>query len=467
MSTGKPIRTDWASITPTYDGGFIIGARPNGGSCNIHFPSSKRLKEALDKKKIKVKRWVAAVPRNQCILKEITLPAENIQEAINMLEFELPSLAPIPLYEIVYGGLPLAQKDGMLNILVCIVKVGKLKTLLADIADLGIEPQRVVLSSMAFYNWFDNIIKSENDAVKIMAVFDAARGEVLTGRNHTLFTSSYVTLSDNDAAPSFDKISHEITSQKQQLSEPHEANVNIWLGSRQEYASLLKQQLSPAEHINTIQIDAFPRINFYDDNVDATPEENYLIESIMAQGMADLSVRSRWPFFNLLPSDLLQKRSKSVLLRKSIWSASLAALSIILLWLTLGAMNWRIDKRCQLLEREMAPISNIAQSIESKQQQLKAVRRQMMNRNRITGILEDLYKHTPEHISLSELSYTARPVGGEIHIKGQANTLAGALNYTEAMRDAALLNNMEVENAQQVSRLGGSVVEFTSHCTLK
>ena len=54
-----------------------------------------------------------------------------------------------------------------------------------------------------------------------------------------------------------------------------------------------------------------------------------------------------------------------------------------------------------------------------------------------------------------------------IDIKGQADLLPTAFEYTDAVREAKLLRAMQIINAQQIPRAGGgSVVEFKATCTV-
>ena len=91
----------------------------------------------------------------------------------------------------------------------------------------------------------------------------------------------------------------------------------------------------------------------------------------------------------------------------------------------------------------------------------------MGQRREVTQILQDLYQHTPRHVSLSELDYTLDITGALITFKGQADSLVNAFAYTEAMRPAKLLNTMQLDNVQQIARRDRSVVEFRANCTLR
>ena len=86
---------------------------------------------------------------------------------------------------------------------------------------------------------------------------------------------------------------------------------------------------------------------------------------------------------------------------------------------------------------------------------------QLIHRRKIKELFNDLFLHTPKHISFSSLSYQNRSGQATVRFKGQADNMANAFGYTEAMRQAKCFNAVQIENVQQVARSGGSVVEFS------
>ena len=120
-----------------------------------------------------------------------------------------------------------------------------------------------------------------------------------------------------------------------------------------------------------------------------------------------------------------------------------------------------------MIERQIAPIEYIASTVESKRQRIKAVRNQISNRGQVAKILEELYRYTPRTISISELRFVSRHNGASIAIKGQADVLSNAFEYVNAVSQAELLGTIQIVNAQQIPRPGGSVVEFKAECVVR
>ena len=115
---------------------------------------------------------------------------------------------------------------------------------------------------------------------------------------------------------------------------------------------------------------------------------------------------------------------------------------------------------------QIDPIEHIASSVDSKRQRVEAMQKQLSNRGQITQIIEELYRYTPKNISISELRFTSKHSGASIEIEGQADLLANAFEYADAMRQADLLDEIQIVNAQQIPRPGGSIVEFKAHCII-
>ena len=120
-----------------------------------------------------------------------------------------------------------------------------------------------------------------------------------------------------------------------------------------------------------------------------------------------------------------------------------------------------------LVEAEIAPIKDVARRIEAKREQVRAIQDQLAHRGLMLKVLQELYEYTPPSISLNELRLTSQEGTTSIWISGQADILSNAFGYTEALKEARLLKELNIENAQQLIRSGGkSVVEFKAECTL-
>lgn len=463
------IKTDWASLTMTHEGKAVICVRCNGTPHCLQFHSLEELKQALDSKKISVKKWAVAVPRSMCILKSLILPASDMAEVAKMLEFELPSLVPLPPSEVVYGCTLLNRQDNMLKVLVCILKLNTLNEYLGPYKAIGITPRRINMDSLAVQNWFNTAGDMTSDP-KISAFVERCGCIVLTCINGDFHKIDERHLPAADATISLREVVQEILCQQDQLPPSLSKRTVILLAGAKEYTSeienMLRVVLGKAAS-GKVSVVESPQIACCQDGNDGPSSDSLGYESAVTTGLFDLAANSKLPFSNLLPREHLKRTQQKALLRNYLLTGVLSLVLILLLWLSLITMNWRIEKASRMIELQIAPIEHIASSVDSKRQRVKAVQNQMSNRGQITQIYDELYRYTPKTVSISELRLVLRRNGANIEIKGQADVLSNAFEYVSAMSEADLLGEIQIINAQQIPRLGGSVVEFKADCVIR
>ncbi len=465
----RKIKTDWASLTVTGEGQAVVCVECNSTPRCLQFHSLEELQKALDSKKIAVKKWAVAVPRSLCILKPLTVPASDMAEVAKMLEFELPSLVPLPPNEIVYGCTLLNKQDNMLKVLVCILKLSVLNEYLGPYEAIGIEPRRITLDSLAVQNWFSAAGGVTSDA-KISIFVEKYRCIVLTCINGDFHMTDEGYLPEGHVEISSREVVQEILSRQDQLPASLREKTAILLAGAKEYTSEIESMLraAPGEAAyEKVHIVESPQIACCQGGNDDRDGNGLSFEAVATTGLFELAVNSKFPYSNLLPREYLKRTRRKALLYNYLLTGLLSLLLILLLWLSLIAMNWRIEKRSRMIERQIAPIEYIASTVESKRQRIKAVRNQISNRGQVAKILEELYRYTPRTISISELRFVSRHNGASVEIKGQADVLSNAFEYVNAVSQADLLGMIQIVNAQQVPRPGGSVVEFKAECVVR
>jgi len=465
----RKIKTDWASLTVTGEGQAVVCVECSGTARCLQFDSLEELKKALYSKKIAVKKWAVAVPRSLCILKPLTVPASDMAEVAKMLEFELPSLVPLPPNEIVYGCTRLNKQDNMLKVLVCILKVNVLNEYLGPYEAIGIEPRRITLDSLAVQNWFSVAGGVTSDA-KISVFVEKHRCIVLTCINGDFHMTDEGYLPEGHVGISSREVVQEIFSRQDQLPAWLREKTAILLAGAKEYTSEIESLLRAAPGkagYEKVRIVESPQIACCQGGNDDRDGNGLSFEAVATTGLFELAVNSKLPYSNLLPREYLKRTRLKALLYNYLLTGLLSLLLILLLWLSLVTMNWRIEKRSRMIERQIAPIEYIASTVESKRQRIKAVRNQISNRGQVAKILEELYRYTPRTISISELRFVSRHNGASIEIKGQADVLSNAFEYVNAVSQAELLGTIQIVNAQQIPRPGGSVVEFKAECVVR
>ena len=468
----KRIKTQWVSVNLAGDGNVVVCMKSNPDihrDC-IHFDSLERLKQAIDNKRISVKKWAVAVPRSSCILKSVILPASDMDEAAKMMEFELPSLVPLPPDEFVYGCTLLNRQENMLNVLVCILKLSVLEEFLKPYRAVGIQPHRIVLESLAINNWFEmsGVISSESFVSVLVNKLGSAVQTYIDGN---LQKASNLILANGDITASSSDIVEEVLNQQEELPVSQKDTYEVLIAGAEEYALEVKNLLSSkARELSVsdrISIVPNPRIDFYEQDGKYVHDNNrFCFETAIAAGLLELAANSRYPHSNLLPQQYVRKHERRVLLGRYLYTAVFSIVLLVLVWLCLAASNWRIEKLSNVIESQIVPIEQVAGGVDSKRQRVIAIRRQLSNRGQIAQIISELYEYTPGAISISELKYVANQSGASVEMKGQADSLSAAFDYTDAVREAKFLHGIQIENAQQTPRPGGSIVIFKAYCDI-
>ncbi|MFC1677365.1 hypothetical protein ACFL3G_09935 [Planctomycetota bacterium] len=466
----EKIKTEWATLEMMENDGVIVHVNNNEAMYCLQFNSLKELKQLIETKQLHVKKWIITVPRSSCILKPLTLPATNMAEAYKMVEFEIPSLVPLALSEIVYGCTTVGRQGDMLSVLVSILKLNTLNQILEPFESVGIKPHRVTLEPLALHNWF-SIEEPTVSAPQINVFVNEYSCCILTSIDGNLHKVIELPLSSKDFTVPPRKIVEEIMLQQEQLSQSLREELAISLSGVKEYTTEIKKRLLnlPATPFSDkITIITTPKISYFKD-VEAEQSKDIFkngYNAAIAAGLFDLATNSKHPYSNLLPKQQITKSQRKALLSNCLIAGSELLLLVMLLWLCLWASNWRIERASRKIEAQIAPIEHIASSVDSKRQRVKAIQDQLSNRGQITQIFEDLYKYTPKAISISELRFKFGHNEANIEMQGHADLLANAFEYTDAMRKAVLLNEIQIINAQQIPRPGGSIVEFKANCII-
>lgn len=464
------IKAEWASLSLAEDGSAVVCTKSNGSPHCVRFDSLDQLSKATARRAVSIKKWIVAVPRSLCILKQLTLPASDMAEASQMIEFELPSLVPLNVEELIYCSISLGKQGDMLKALVCILKEATLNEHLEPLLSVGIKPRKITLSSLAIQQWFATFVPVESRPTISVLVNDH-KGTVLSFVDDNLHRASELQLADLDVAVSMNKIVGEILNHREELTGLLKDDKGLLLAGSPEHVSeiggLLRSTMSEFTNGNGISIVPNPVVHKYSESTESEDNnDRFCWEAVIATGLLKTATSSKFEYSNLLPQQFTKKYERKALLMKYQFTGGLFVVFVLIVWLMLATINWRTVRMSRILEAQIAPIEDTASSVDSKRQRVAAIQKQLSSRGRIVEIIEELYRYTPKAISLNTLTYESKQNGAHIEIKGQADVLPTAWDYTEAMSKAKLLNAIQISNVQMVPRPGGSVVVFKAYCDI-
>jgi len=466
---GKRIKTDWAALSQTHDGRTIVCIEREQNQHCVIFKCLDHLKNAIESKLISVKKWAVAVPKSSCIFKTIVLPTTDMTEAVKMVEFELPSLIPLPTDQVSYGCTLLQKQETCLKLLVHISKISKLEEHLQPLRSLGIEPQFIIPDVLAIHTWFNMDGKQGSD--NRLSILATNTQIVITTSIDGCFQHAYELASPrkDDDGTWHSTVQHGLAQYNELLSSAGKTGVISVAGvpeCRDDLNLILCDIPNGCTETDTWiekplpQVTAFPEDNVHGGYSDVT------YEAVLVAGLLRFAEQPTRQHTNLVPIKYTRKLKHKMFLNNIIVTAILGSLLILSLWLSLLSINLRLEKRCKKIESKIAPIEHIASSVDSKRGQLKAALNQLANRGQITQIIKELYQYTPKSIHISELRCISVPDGTNVEIKGQADVLSGAFEYVNVMGNAELLKPIQITKAQQIPRPGGSIVEFQATCDI-
>lgn len=471
MTNQKRIKVTWASLRLCESGEVMVCVKGNGSPRCICFESLAQLGRALSEKALTVRKWAVAIPRDLSILKSVSLPAGDMDEAAKMVEYEVPSLVPLPLDEVVYGCTVVEQQDSLLDILVYIVKADALERHLEPYRAAGIVAKRVTPDVLAIHGWFIRAhAAAGGPAICVLA--DGPQCHLLSCR-HGNFRSSRVLRFSADTPGTASEVAREIIHESRLIDTSPEEPTAILLAGRSELISRIDEQLRSLsdEHGVTgdVAVLRCPPTSVYRCPDESSPrQDGRLYGAVVAAGLLELSVNSKQSHANLVPRGYLAHQQRRALVANALRVAGMSVLLVLLSWVCLQTANRRLEKACRMVNAQIAPIEQLAGGVDRKRQRLRATQRQLSNRGRIAELITELYECTPKAISISQLDVTWKPEGMFIDIKGQADLLPTAFEYTDAVREANLLQTMQIVHAQQIPRPDGrSVVEFRAHCLVR
>ena len=464
------VKAEWASLSLAEDGSVVVCVQSNGSPHCFRFDSLDQLCKAISKRIVSIKKWIVAVPRNSCILKELTLPATDMAEASQMIEFELPSLVPLNSDELVYSATSLSKQGDMLRILVCILKEATLNEHLDPLISVGIKPRKITLNSLALQQWFATSVPVESKST-IGVLVNNSKCTVLSFVDDNLHRANELSLADLDVATSTSQIVGEILHHREELFGSLKDEKGILLAGSPKLVSeiddLLRSTVSEFNDSDGITIIPNPVVFKHSEPTESEDDyDRFSWEAATATGLLRTTTSSKFEYSNLLPHQFAKKYEHKALLRKYQFTGVLLLVFVLLVWLILVAINWRTVRMSRVLESQIAPIEDTAGAVDRKRQRVVAIQGQLSSRGRIVGIIREVYQYTPKSISLNTLTYESRKDGAHIEIKGQAEVLSTAWNYTEAMSKAELLNGIQISNVQMVPRPSGSVVVFNAYCDI-
>jgi len=465
------VKADQAAVVPYEGGGFITSVRQNEGTACFWFDSLDEIHQARVAGQLQIRQWIVALPDRLCILKSLSLPAADMQEAARMVEFELPSVIPLPLEELAYGCTPVDHSANMLTVLVYILKLKALDHFLQPFREAGLSPRHVIPHSLAVHAWFQGRIPAVSPR-SVSTWIGPHRGWVMPCRQGHLAGVESVGWSSKAAEASAEQIAARIQTCCRTLADPPGDPVQCVLGASDGQSMLVKQVLETrsllrgcaAETVVVTSPETAP-VRWSDRRPYADGHTGY--EQIVAVGALNGVTGPEYVHANLLPAREIARQQRRYRLRQTAVTGGLIAIVCLLMTAVFWCSNWRIRRACRSLEAAIAPIEDLAQDVDSKRQRIEAVTRQFRDRGMILAVFQDLLELTPPAVTISHLNFeTGHAQTTTLRIRGQSDT-ATAIEYPAVLQKARFLRDIKTDRIGEINRAGAeNLAEFQFRCTI-
>ncbi len=460
---------------------------------------------------IRARQWCAVIPRRNCLVKRISLPACGEDEARRMLEFEVPSLVPTQDDGLCYDVAELRRnEDGTTEYLAFLSPRDRVEQATAFLREAGVTPDEVTPDSVALCRWLGSdaghpdpvlmlcveprrcqvlaisdgrlqgareLVLADGEAIDVAVLLaeaqrvcsgeigleiGSARRVVLAGSGHlvSLLASQLRGLraETHDSAPvetvepSFDvldlseSVPGETPNDRARSGGPHEPRASGRHGD------------SPVATRAVFRSDGHP----------GSPHGHIVsdLSLLSAIGCALEGRDGEGGAFNLSPTDWREGR---LCRRQRVeWAKTigLTAAVPVLLWSLLAVQTVRLNARCGELDREMAPIEDVAVTLELKKRQAKLIQSQLLDRSLPLEVMAELYSRVPEGLGLSYLMLDLDVADPRLNMKGPAKSLEAAFAFPLVLEESPLFADVRPEAAQQVSRGQGVLIEFGCRCRI-
>lgn len=471
----QKVKADWASLILADSGSVVIctNAKANGGC--VWFSSQDQFTEALSSRTLSVKRWAITVPKGLCIEKTLVLPSCDFAEAAKMVEFELSALVPLPSDKIVYGCTLMSQEKNTATLAVTLLRTKALDELLLPYRDMGVEPDLIVVDSLAISTWFESH-DSSNSGQSVNVFMDAQRGILLSSLRGRLQAVEDLVWPGGAEKTGYADIASHMVRQSTLLSSVKAAPLcRLVLGGHEHVTRPVKEGL---ETINAYQgtddagvsIVPNPTDVCHPFNGEKDTSSQLVYECCVAIGAYDLAARSLQPHANLVPADFLRKQERKSRTTHYAVTAGLVVILIALSCVAFVTANGRTKRASKLIESKIAPVAAIAGGVENKRLLVNAIQRQFAKRGRLPQIIDELGRYTAAaSVTIHDFQFECKANECLVDIKGQAPDSAAVWDLPDLMHEAEFLKHIEILDIGTKSDRSGQnrTAEFKLHCLIK
>ncbi len=398
----------------------------------------------------RVANWVLVIPSFQCITRYAFLPSADWTEVDEMLEFELPNIAPYNTQPWVWDFSVIGQQeDSASKILIVLSPMSIIDRHLLSLLSLGIKPQVITTSAM-----FHGLLLS--------------KGKTLPDSN-----SVGCFFSNNDYMDFFI-----IENGKVSFLRGVQLKKELCEDSRLMEAEIKRSLSTIKDHGYIGSPDAFLTIN----TNNSTTNFAKIVEAVLGVSVKKiesaslynerLSIIDKLPALglnhnfssaypktqvNLLPKHLKEKHHHSNKRRQMALHALKVCLVLLLAFLCLKTNIRRKNRLLERYEQRLSAISPMAEKLQFLQQQLAIIENQLHGDIATLDIISELYRVLPGDVTVHYLSIEQ---DNKIVIRAQSRLLSQAFDCISPLEQSDYFADVKQNYANQRQIQGSVLIDF-------
>ena len=400
----------------------------------------------LDKKSV-----ITYIPRHLLTVRVLHLPSTDPKEISDMVNLQVGKQTPYSKDEIISAHKILeSEREGYTGVMLVIAKRNIISERLEALERVGIEANRVAVSSEGVYEWFNVAYMSEttgglpSDGTFVVADVDSNYSDFIVIRKGKLVFTRNIFIGTNHLAEAgsgwYDKFTEEL-KHSIELCHGSERNVEIskiFLSgaarSVPELESFVSAKLDmPAEITNPLK-----NMCVRKGNQILEDERNF--KSISISPLIGVAIKGDSLTLDLTTSEsriqkLMNKKRKSLMVTGVLAAAIALMASCLLLAFVYNKTAYLRD-----VKEKSAKIEMGADEVEKMSMRISLIEKRLDAKGASINILNEIYKLTPERICLTNISIFEKK---EAILKGYAKTMSDVFKFVTMLENSEMFANVK------------------------
>lgn len=444
---GRKSRHRYFGVEPLGGGGFrVASVRVMGGIVSAYeFGEFRNAEEARDVLSTigyrRGRETVLAVPRREVILKWVRVPAVDPDEIKRMVPHEARVLAPWPELDGTYAFRVCDRDDdGYSTVMIVLAPIGLIGGYLDELAEFGLSPTRVEVSTLSLGRLLDGVDPDERMAI---ARVDSSGLEFARYRDgEPMFSRG---MSSDETLQSLVSASLALDERKHGAEE----SCTSLLLATEDTAEGPEGFGEHASDIEVVSFDAFhpPVLN----GVEGLKSSQAVCVGAALGGGEDGLTE------NLLPKrERLKLEVRALLAEVARLAATVACLGLLLFFVGQHYFSEERDHLARTRD-EIEAIRQQVGDLDVKSSQMRIVKSELATVSLPLEVVLELYERTPNDIAVNRFHYDA---GGSVTLGGEAKSFESVHAFLGVLNGSELFDKVELKYSSKSTGTSSSFVDF-------